>query len=84
MILYLHAENEILKEQLNKKGVKLKLSNHQRRKLAKRGKKLGSKGLLEYASIVTNEEINVEAIRLLTHGHDLCGRFSNNKGLVDE
>ncbi|HAV14336.1 MAG TPA: hypothetical protein DCX06_12715 [Opitutae bacterium] len=57
VIMYLHAENEILKEQLAKKGVKLKLSNIQRRKLAKRGKKLGRKGLLEYASIVTPDTI---------------------------
>jgi hypothetical protein len=57
VIMYLHAENEILKEQLDKKGVKLKLSNTQRRKLAKRGKKLGRKGLMEYASIVTPETI---------------------------
>jgi hypothetical protein len=57
VINYLHAENEILKEQLETKGVKLKLSNTQRRKLAKRGKKLGRKGLLEYASIVTPDTI---------------------------
>jgi len=57
VIMYLHAENEILKEQLETKGVKLKLSNTQRRKLAKRGKKLGRKGLLEYASIVTPDTI---------------------------
>ena len=57
VIAYLHAENEILKEQLETKGVKLKLSNVQRRKLAKRGKKLGRKGLLEYASIVTPDTI---------------------------
>ncbi|MDQ8196195.1 hypothetical protein QEH59_17305 [Coraliomargarita sp. SDUM461004] len=38
---YLHAENEILKEQLEKQDVKLALSNTQRRKLAKCGKKLG-------------------------------------------
>ena len=36
MIMYLLAENEILKEQLDKKGVKVKLSNAQRYKLAKR------------------------------------------------
>tara|TARA_B100001971_G_scaffold186646_1_gene186736 strand:- start:699 stop:1163 length:465 start_codon:yes stop_codon:yes gene_type:complete len=35
----------------------LKLSNAQRYKLAKRGKKLGRKGLLEYASIVTPDTI---------------------------
>ena len=57
VIAYLYAENEILKEQLETKGVKLKLSNTQRRKLAKRGKKLGRKGLMQYASIVTPDTI---------------------------
>ncbi len=57
MINYLHAENEILKEQLEKKGGKLDLSNTQRRKLAKRGKKLGRKALMQYASIVTPDTI---------------------------
>jgi len=55
--MYLLAENEILKEQLDKKGVKVKLSNAQRYKLAKKGKKLGRKGLMEYASIVTPDTI---------------------------
>jgi hypothetical protein len=49
--------NEILKEQLETKGVKLKLSNVQRRKLAKRGKKLGRKRLMQYASIVTPDTL---------------------------
>ena len=57
VIMYLHAENEILKEQLESKGVKLKLSNTQRRRLAKKGKKLGRKGLMQYASIVTPDTI---------------------------
>ncbi len=57
VINYLHAENEILKEQLEKKGIKLTLSNTQRRKLAKRGKKLGRRGLMQYASIVTPDTI---------------------------
>ena len=52
-ILYLLAEVEILKEHLDRKNIKLDLSNAQRRKLAKAGKKLGRKGLKEYASIVT-------------------------------
>jgi hypothetical protein len=42
----LHAGNETLKEQIETKGVKQKLSNNQRRKLAMRGKKLGRKGLM--------------------------------------
>lgn len=57
VIHYLQAENEILNEQLEKKGVKLKLSNTQRRKLAKKGKQLGRKGLLQYANIVTPDTI---------------------------
>jgi len=57
VINYLQAENEILKEQLDKKGGKLDLSNTQRRKLAKKGKKLGWKGLMLYASIVTPDTI---------------------------
>lgn len=57
MINYLHAENEILKEQLDRKGIKLALSNTERRKLAKCGKKLGRKGLIQYASIVTPDRI---------------------------
>ncbi|MGB0415494.1 MAG: transposase [Coraliomargarita sp.] len=57
VINYLHAENEALKEQLEKKGIKLDLSNTQRRKLAKRGKKLGRKGLMQYATIVSPDTI---------------------------
>lgn len=57
VIDYLHAENEILKEQFEKKGGKLDLSNTQRRKLAKKGKKLGRKGLFQYASIVTPDTL---------------------------
>jgi len=51
VIIYLQAENEILKEQLDTKGQKLKLSNHQRRKLAKQGKLLGRKRLKEYLNV---------------------------------
>lgn len=54
---YLLAENRILKEQLDFKGQKLKLSNKQRRKLAKHGKKLGLKRLKEYASTATSGTI---------------------------
>jgi hypothetical protein len=57
VITYLQAENEILKEQLDTKGQKLKLSNHQRRKLAKQGKLIGRKRLKEYASIATPDTI---------------------------
>jgi hypothetical protein len=49
--------NEILKEQLESNDVKLKLSNIQRRKLAKTGKKLGRQRLMQYASIVTPDTL---------------------------
>ena len=49
VIDYLYAENQTLK--LDRKGVKLDLRNTQRRKLAKAGKKLGRKRLMQYASI---------------------------------
>lgn len=35
VIHYLHAENETLKEQLEKKGIKLDLSNHPKTKIGK-------------------------------------------------
>lgn len=57
LIDYLHAENVLLKQQLEKKGVKLDLDNTQRRKLAKAGQKLGRKRLMEYATIVTPDTI---------------------------
>jgi len=57
LIDYLHAENETLKEQLESNGVKLKLSNTQRRKLAKADKKLGRQRLMQYASIVTPDTL---------------------------
>ena len=50
-ILYLLAEVEILKEQLDRKNIKLDLNNTQRRKLVKAGKKLGRKGLKEYTKL---------------------------------
>lgn len=57
LIDYLHTENETLKEQLESNDVKLKLSNTQRRKLAKAGEKLGRQRLMQYASIVTPDTL---------------------------
>ena len=42
---------------MDRKNIKLDLNNSQRRKLAKAGKKLGRKGLKEYASLVTPDVI---------------------------
>jgi transposase InsO family protein len=54
-IEYLRAENQVLREQLGARG--LRLTNAQRRRLAVKGRLLGRKGLQELASIVTPETI---------------------------
>jgi len=57
MIEYLLEENKVLKEQFDATGKKLRLNNHQRRGLAKRGKALGWALLQEYATLVRPETI---------------------------
>jgi hypothetical protein len=57
LIEYLLEENRILKEQFDKTGKKLRLTNRQRRELARKGKPLGWQQLLEYASIATPQTI---------------------------
>jgi hypothetical protein len=57
VIEYLLEENRILKEQFDRTGRKLRLSNHQRRNLAKRGLVLGWRQLRRYGSIATPETI---------------------------
>ena len=54
-IEYLRAENQVLREQLGARG--LRLTDAQRRRLAVKGQVLGRKGLRELASIVTPETI---------------------------
>ena len=49
VIEYLLEENRVLKEQFDKTGKKLRLTNHQRRELALKGRSLGLQQLLEYA-----------------------------------
>ena len=53
VIEYLLEENRVLKQQLNASGKKLRLSNVQRRSLAKKAKALGWATLQTYASLVT-------------------------------
>ena len=57
VIEYLLEENRILKEQFDKTGKKLKLTNQQRRELARKGRILGLQQLMEYASIATPKTI---------------------------
>ena len=54
-IEYLITENQVLKERLGKK--RIFLNDHQRRRLAVKGKVLGRKLLLEVATIVTPDTI---------------------------
>jgi hypothetical protein len=52
-IHYLREENRVLSEQLGKP--RLRLNDHQRRRLAAKAKGLGRKLLTEFATIVTPE-----------------------------
>ena len=53
VIEYLREENRVLREQLG--GQRVRLNDHQRRRLAVKAKALGRKALAEVASIVTPE-----------------------------
>jgi len=57
VIEYLLEENHVLKQQLDQKGKKLKLTNCQRRSLAKKGKAMGWSLLQEYATLVRPETL---------------------------
>jgi transposase InsO family protein len=57
VIEYLLEENRILKEQFDKTGKKLRLTNRHRRELARKGKLLGWKQLIEYANIARPDTI---------------------------
>ncbi|MDQ8196191.1 hypothetical protein QEH59_17285 [Coraliomargarita sp. SDUM461004] len=57
VIEYLLEENQILKQQFESTGKKLRLDNHQRRNLAKRGKAMGWAQLQKYATLVRPETI---------------------------
>ena len=55
VIAYIQEENRILKSKL--KGKRIRFTNDERRRLAVRGKALGSKVLREVASIVTPDTV---------------------------
>lgn len=57
VIEFLMAENKVLKEQFDKTGKKLRLTDAQRYELAKKGKLLARKDLQAYASLVTPRTI---------------------------
>ncbi len=57
VIAYLIEENQILKEQLESGGRRLRFTDDQRRRLAAKGKPLGRKALSEIATIVTPDTI---------------------------
>ena len=49
--------NRVLKEQLDASGKKLRLTNAQRRSLAKKGRRLGWQQLQQYANLVRPETV---------------------------
>jgi len=55
VIEYLQEENRVLKQQLGRR--RLRLTDHQRRRLAVRGKAIGRRALAEVASLVTPNTI---------------------------
>jgi putative transposase len=55
VIEYLQEENRVLKQQLGRR--RLRLTDHQRRRLAVRGKAIGRRALVEVASLVTPDTI---------------------------
>jgi hypothetical protein len=57
VITYLIEENRVLKEQLDSGGRRLRFTDDQRRRLAKKGKPLGRKVLDTIATIVTPDTI---------------------------
>ncbi len=55
VVEYLREENQVLKQQLGRK--RLRLTDAQRRRLAVRGKAIGRRALAEVASLVTPDTI---------------------------
>src|SRR5438270_3250387 len=71
MIEYLREENRVLREQLGDR--RLRLTDHQRRRLAARAKGLGRKVLAELATIVTPETLLRWHQRLIAQKYDGSG-----------
>ena len=55
VIAYLKEENKVLREQLG--GAQIKFTDSQRRRLARKGKLVGRRGLLDLGCIVTPDTI---------------------------
>ena len=55
VIVYLKEENKVLREQLG--GAQIKFTDSQRRRLARRGKLVGRRGLVALGCIVTPDTI---------------------------
>src|SRR5210317_2141500 len=76
VIEYLREENRVLRQQLGRK--RLRLTDHQRRRLAVRGKAIGRRALAEVASLVTPDTILRWHRQLVadkwTHGRRSPGR----------
>ena len=72
VIEYLQEENRVLKEQL--KGKRLRLTDHQRRRLAVKGKRLGRSALGQIAGIVTPDTILAWHRKLIAKKWDYSAR----------
>src|SRR5215472_13642512 len=68
VIEYLREENRVLREQLG--GRRVRLNDHQRRRLAVKAKALGRKALAEVASIVTPETLLAWHRKLIAQKYD--------------
>src|SRR5215469_14795143 len=68
VIEYLREENRVLREQLG--GQRVRLNDHQRRRLAVKAKALGRKALAEVASIVTPETLLAWHRKLIAQKYD--------------
>ena len=76
VIEYLVEENRVLREQLDvhAKGKRIRFNAKQRRRLAKKGRRLGRKTLMEIASLVTPETIYAWHRKFVAMKHALKGR----------
>jgi transposase InsO family protein len=72
VIEYLQEENRVLKEQL--RGKRLRLTDHQRRRLAIKGKRLGRRALGQIAGIVTPDTILAWHRKLIAKKWDYSAR----------
>ena len=72
LIDYLREENRVLREQLGQR--RLRFNDDQRRRLAVRAKRLGSKLLRDVATIVTPETLLAWHRRLIAQKYDGSGK----------